>query len=498
MSTRFLLGAILCTAIAASACSDEPSQHVPSGTTATTSGMAGTGGSGGDAAPAGGGGAGGSGHAGGTSAAEAFLAAYQNPAEQAADPQGVYPTGRRMWLAAYSNDANQLTRMHEAGFTMAGPHYAGAAGPPDWAEAAARGMKSFFRLRISSYNGNGGWLAVLPRMTSSEGREEIRSQLWAMIDTVLADSAMNDAIACWYGYPEEAMGQVSGYSLADQRAYMAFVQQVVAERDDVMRRPLAWSERGDANPSTMTGNVSYGSAVLKQNYLIKSNNYHYGDDPTAHRFLMGQWIRDQIAAASAHPLPYTGVARPVISTLSMYVDPEDPAERNETWLREAIAHDFWLQLAMGAHGFVLYSWSNSANWSQTTKDLQENIYLDIIDDFTERGLPAVFLWGDERDDLTLSITDGPETFEWMKYSNTFTEPSVKLRNIQYGQERYLLLVNSAPYDAVVVELAGLPAEGVQVVDLATDEQLAVTADKLVTTLEPRAHQMVRVELAADG
>lgn len=42
------------------------------------------------------------------------------------------------------------------------------------------------------------------------------------------------------------------------------------------------------------------------------------------------------------------------------------------------------------------------------------------------------------------------------YNDERTEPSIKFRNIQYGDNRYFLLVNSAK-QAVTVHLTGIPA-----------------------------------------
>ncbi|MCD6174361.1 MAG: hypothetical protein J7K65_01160 [Planctomycetes bacterium] len=90
----------------------------------------------------------------------------------------------------------------------------------------------------------------------------------------------------------------------------------------------------------------------------------------------------------------------------------------------------------------------------------------------------------------MEITDGPKTFEWNKYRRWYTEPSIKFRNIQYGDNRYILLVNSSK-EAVTVQLSEFPA-GMRILDVVPNKWHSL--DAVVTvTLEPNGVRMYKIE-----
>ncbi len=299
--------------------------------------------------------------------------------------------------------------MIDAGFSMDGPHYAGEAGPPRWEAAEAGGMKGWFRLRIHDYNGSKGWGAVLPRMETAEGRADLQKQIEGMIDHVQSNPEMDNHIVAWYSYPEEPMPRPNT-SLADQRAYLKLLHEVI-EAADRKKRPLYVSERGDSSQHNMIGNSCFQDGSLKQNYLIVGNAYG-GDDEV--RVLQWQWARDQVITAERadEECPsYIGRKRAAISTLAMFRDPEDESRCNEAWLRKIITYDIYAQLAAGIDGFILYTLSRSSSWSQETKSIQEDIYIETFGMISQSGLGEVFLWGDDRDDIEMEIVQGPETVD---------------------------------------------------------------------------------------
>jgi hypothetical protein len=236
----------------------------------------------------------------------------------------------------------------------------------------------------------------------------------------------------------------------------------------------------------MTGNACFQDGSMKQNYLIRRNDY---EDDTKMRYRMHQWARDQVTAAEAadRECPsYTGAKRAAISALAMFRDPDDITERNEAWLRKAITHDIYTQLAAGIDGFALNTWAESASWSQTTKNLQESLYLEILGQMTGAGLGSVFLWGDDRDDLSLGIIDGPTTLDWYGQS----KPTIQMRNIQYGNNRFVLLVNSSK-ENIKVNLSYFPP-GMHYLDVisGTWHNLGSTLEE---TIEPLGVRIFKIE-----
>lgn len=398
-----------------------------------------------------------------------FLAPYVNPAQLSLPDRAGYPFGQRMWLSMYTDNSSQLDRMHDAGFTLSGPHYSGCGtdAPPNIAKTHSYGMGVFWRLHTVS----GHWSGVLARMKTQEGRDYIAQRVKRCVDAVLNNDINNAAVVAWYGYPEEPINRTN-QPIAAQREYMKFVRDLIVQLDP-KKRPLFWSERGDSSAYDMKINAQFGAGSMKQNYLIKANNYDGDGKEWEERFLIGQWVRDMHNADDGNA--YTGKVRPVVPTLSMYVDPDNTQYRTEAWLRKAITHDVYLSIAMGAHGLNTYTWHTSGIYSVTTKRMQENIYIDVIGRFSkETDFGKAFLWGDERNDVQVQITQGPKTFQWNKYSTTFTEPTLKVRNVQYGDKRYLLIVNSAK-DAVSVKISGIP-DGLLMRDIITGESQTVSGD----------------------
>lgn len=343
-------------------------------------------------------------------------------------------------------------------------------------------MKMFWRL----YVGSGSWGNILEKMQTEEGRKSLSKKVKRCINVVLNDPIKNRVVVAWYGHEEEPIYR-SSTPLVKQRDYLKFVRDIIAI-EDPKKRPYFVSERSDSGYPTMLGNAKYTSGIMKQNYLMRANNYDITGKEMDERFLIGQWVRDELRVAKAQDdkgLSYTGKIRPVISTLSMYIDPDDKPLRNKNWLRKAITHDFWLSIAMGAHGVNVYSWTTNPDNSVTTKHLQEDLYLEVMGVFSNAGLGQVFLWGDDRDDITLKIISGPDTFTWNKHENKYTEPSIKFRNIQYGDNRHILLVNSAK-QAVTVQLSGIPT------DLKITDIIKGGAGDTKTIIQPLGVRMYKV------
>lgn len=424
-----------------------------------------------------------------------FLANYINPSQQRLPEDGIYPLGQRMPIGGYSSltythehpDAyHHLKIMANAGFSMDGPLYSDQAGAPNhyWTAAEELGLKGWHRLFIPNYDGNRHWAAVLPLMQSPEGRQNLRQQIENMINAVQADPARNAHVVAWYGYPEEAIYRDTT-PIEEQRDYLRLIHETIMSTDK-KKRPYYVIERGDSDLVNMTGNACFQDGSMKQNYLIRRNGY---EDDTKMRYRMHQWARDQVATAETadRECPsYTGAKRAAISALEMFRDPDDLTERNEAWLRKAITHDIYTQLAAGIDGFVVNTWADSTSLSQTTKSLQENLYLEILGQMSGAGLGSVFLWGEDRDDLSLEVIDGPAALDWYGLS----KPTIQMRNIQYGNSRFVLLVNSAR-ENVMVNLSYFPP-GMHYLDIIS-ETWHTLGSTFEETIEPLGVRIFKIE-----
>lgn len=429
-----------------------------------------------------------------TFAAADFLANYVNPEQAKVPAEGIYPHGQRMLFGAYAGSKRQMERMAAAGFSTDGPHYHGTGNwmMKYWDEAGKLGLKNWYRLRDV---GASGWGGVGKLMQTPEGQATITKHVTRMINSVQDNPRLNDNIFAWYGYEEEMIYRDNFLSLAEQRAYTKFVYEII-KRIDRRKRPFYVSERGDSDQTNMAGNASIQDGVLKQNYLMRANGYDYKSKDLEQRYLMHQWALDQLKTArdADKTCPsYTGKKRAAISTLSAYIDPDDSTYRTEEWLRTFITHDVYTQLAAGIHGFNMFTWSRSSKVSQKTKIMQENLYMEVLGLIAKSGLGEVFLWGDDREDIALQIAQGPKTIQWTKYDETYTVPSIQFRNIQYGANRYVLLVNSSK-QVITVKLSGFPS-GMRMLDMIPDKWADFSAG-ITSTIQPLGVRMCKLSASA--
>lgn len=447
--------------------------------------------------------------------ARAFLAKYTNPKEAQAtarDPLGLYPHGPRMWLSGYNDGTKELQRMADAGMTLSGPHYGNAFPHPNCALALSKGMKSYYRLFVGS-----GWRNILktfykttPAGGFPTGRAYQEARVRKYIENVLQDKdaqgnpapGLNDAVVAWYNPADEPMGVNAGkgYDRANQLEFIAAIHQVIKDTD-TKKRPFMLSNRGDSS-GYLPSHQYVSDVCLKQNYHVRDSkwsNYPELNTPWD-RYIVGEWIRRQYAAAASYNggiSPYTGYEIPIITTLSMYIDPSDPTWHTKQRIQLMLEHDFWLSIAMGAHGVILYTWRGGA--AGVTQRNQENVYMNVIRRFTSNNLPAVFLWGDDRTDIKMNSAAAKQKLTWAEYRKKHTEPSIKFRNIQYGNERTILLVNSDPADTIPVTLSGFPTECIQYIDLTTgvSSPFAVGRGKkgeIRVTLHPLEYAIYKVTL----
>jgi hypothetical protein len=117
-----------------------------------------------------------------------------------------------------------------------------------------------------------------------------------------------------------------------------------------------------------------------------------------------------------------------------------------TWAR----HDAYAALIAGAKGIVIFSASRRPKFPARTEYLKS--YLQICKELTGKlNLGQIFLFGERRKDISISILDGPETVALKGRRINKKYPSISMANIAYKNCRYVFLVNSSnkPVEAVV-------------------------------------------------
>ncbi len=89
----------------------------------------------------------------------------------------------------------------------------------------------------------------------------------------------------------------------------------------------------------------------------------------------------------------------------------------------------------------------------------------------------------------MEITQGPTEVKWKKYSKTYTAPSVFMRNIQYGVNRYILLVNNSK-EVINLGLSGFPGD-LRYIDLITGTGGAL-GPSVTPTIQPLGVRMYKI------
>ena len=138
-----------------------------------------------------------------------------------------------------------------------------------------------------------------------------------------------------------------------------------------------------------------------------------------------------------------------------FTDPKtgtNPAE-----IRRVLRHDAYLALTMGIKGLNVWSmYEDRPNF--TTHNEQFLAYASVAEDLTgDLDLQKVFLFGQQRTDLGISITQGSKQVKYTDSSgDSFTFPTLHYFNAAVGADRYLFLVNSTE-QAMDVRITGLPS-----------------------------------------
>jgi len=130
-------------------------------------------------------------------------------------------------------------------------------------------------------------------------------------------------------------------------------------------------------------------------------------------------------------------------------------------IRDWVRHDMYAALISGAKGAAVFAVisrpRNAPPFTGRIHRAYYDTYASIARELTgELGLGEVFLFGQQRDDLEVEVTQGPATVV-LEYRNNapVVYPTVGHMNVAYGDARYLFLVNSSPH-LVEVHVRGLP------------------------------------------
>jgi hypothetical protein len=379
---------------------------------------------------------------------------FQPPTRSPAalDPNGIYPLGGEMALGLYSIFGNskidpKLSNMHraaESGFTLAGPYYEYG---KDWRDfshiyaAANEGMKFTYQIRppAESLVPIDDRPKALKKLSDAQMAAFVREQITA----VLKDPIASKTVARWTLGVEEVRDWKS-----DEMRYLKVASQTIRAVEtelNMPHRPFWMYEPGHRNTKALVKTGAFQDIVSMGVYLT--------DLPRGpERSGKAIWGYTQIVSA-ANKLNTSPQA--VLQLSKDFTDLK--TGKNPAEIRRVLRHDAYLGLVMGIKGFNVWSMQEQRP-NLTTHNEQFQAYASVVEDLTgDLDLQNVFLHGEPRNDLNVSITNGTKSVKFKDfYGKKFTFDTLHYLNTAVGDDRYLFLVNSTeqPMD---VSISGLPS-----------------------------------------
>jgi hypothetical protein len=348
----------------------------------------------------------------------------------------VYPQGRLFPMTGYGLSAEAAAR---DGFTMSGRMYHLNEG--HLVSAREHGVHVLAGV-------DGGW-SLDELSGGAAAREEIVARIRRRVQEILQWDG-EPQIAWWYLRPEELR-----YWRAGEIEYLEVAAETI-RKTDPRRRPVWMYDPGHRNAASLTHTALHLDIVGKGMYV----NYSGMMDQR----VWCRWTIEQqkaaIAAANPDALP--------IAVPEMF---QHPGRHNAAFLeneetlvpliRDWVRHDMYAALISGAKGAAVFAViarpHNDPPFAGRIHRAYYDTYASIARELTgELGLGEVLLFGQQRDDLEVEVTQGPATVI-LEYRNNapVVYPTVGHMNVAHGDARYLFLVNSSPHQ-VEVHIRGLP------------------------------------------
>ncbi len=260
--------------------------------------------------------------------------------------------------------------------------------------------------------------------------EHIRAEIATIINAV----GNNPEIAVWNLQPEEVRPWRK-----TELAILQFVAKTVKELDP-LKRPVALYLPNHYGAGTMKSffpslDISWRGMYV--NYAGKQESRVWA------RWCIEQQLEamKEVPGAVCWALP------------EMFRTPKAPEDmvKIPAWVR----HDTYIALAAGAKGVLIFSARKRPHFTEAWK-IYMDAYLAVSRELNgPMALAQIYMFGERRDDLTLSVTEGPESLHFNNQKTEADRPSLCMANIAWKNARYLTIVNSAN-EAVTAVLDGLP------------------------------------------
>lgn len=402
------------------------------------------------------------------------------------DPQGIYPRGQMLGFGLYSTfgknnfdpTKTNMQRVAQAGFTLSGPVY-GSNGMAVVDDAAANGLHALYSILSDPVFANISDPTARYQALATLSDQQIHDYVAPIVQAVINDPVANKTVSQWYLMPEEVPAnsapginylQVAADTIRQVETSNGLTPRPISEYQPTNVTAANLITVGQGNPGAAMKPLDVTTAGI---YLTK---YTRGDQRSGFELKSLRNINQ--AAATLGTVPQ--------ADYEMDQDFTDPLTGNDpVQITKVLRHDVYLGLVSGIKSMEIFSdYQNRPNF--TTHEQQFDGYASVAHDLTgPLDLQNVFLFGEKKSDLTFLQTSGQSTITYVAGSTTTLFGAINTLDVEYGDARYLFLVNNGE-DQANVTIAGLPSlNGYLVQDLfagttvaSYDPFLNVTLDNL--------------------
>ncbi|MFA6101782.1 MAG: hypothetical protein WCV67_01735 [Victivallaceae bacterium] len=414
-----------------------------------------------------------------------FFSTGANPASTLPADQ-IYPKGQLFPFSFYSTgggsekkrgellpEAELLADQKEiidAGVTMIGPQY--ELNNRIAADAAKYKVKGVYTI-IPVIDGKEVTKEYLKEINARKEPLDIE-KLRQSVSDIVSKAGGSKEIAWWDITPEELRPWVPQELLLLKTATEAIKQA------DPEKRPVFMYFPGHYNGKAM------GKLAVYLDIIGKGMYTNYSSMKNSRSWC--RWTIEQ--EIEAIKLSGNKNSIPVAVTEMFQQPPAAEVKLIDSWVR----YDVYSALIAGAKGVLIFSASKRPDFSARKEYL--NAYFKVCRDLNgPLKLGQVFLFGAPMNDITLTITDGPQTvpFKYKTAGADITYPAVSMANIAYNSSRYIFLVNSSDKQIEAVVGGLVYGSGVTIEDLfAGSEKFTAPEGDFSIKLEPLEAKAFRI------
>lgn len=315
--------------------------------------------------------------------------------------QNIYPVGSIFPFGFY---AGQSIKSHNESVTLLGPY----SQEKNIDYAKRNGIKCVYSLGVQR-----GEIKDLTQIKLAD--------IYQLIYQEVKKVVHNSEIAWWYLLPEE----LRHWNVNEMKYLRTAISAI--KKADHLNRPIWMYEPNHRTWKALAKTVKYLDICGKGMYTNYAKQQH-------NRVWVRWSIEQELKAIS-----YSNPSAIPIAVAEMFSDPEFwQQEVIERWVR----HDVYLSLVSGAKGVMVFSGWRRPSFKSFDAYLQA--YSKISNELNgPLQLGNVFLFGEKKNDIELRVFGSSPTLTLRYRGEIYQYPSVAMINIDFGELKYLFLVNSS-------------------------------------------------------